>query len=210
MNIAPVAGKIVTQDPLNVIVTLEEIKAICYIDAEITDDDSMLEDEMEPAARNLCEQFLGRPLLTSTTTLWYTAQQIYCLLQQVPSVANLPLGELQAIGAISVYDIDGTPTVLANDNTMYTTSLTGSQGARVEFLQSPFTYSSTTIRNLDALGIEVTAGFGDGNTDVPEGIRQGILFLIAYWYEHREDQKMGSITPSAKAAWSPYKIQRFK
>ena len=209
MNIVPVVGKVITTYAAEVILTLDEMKSICYIDTEITDDDAMLQ-QWEIAARNLCEQFLGRPLLTSTTSIWYNHCSIYELMAyRSDSILNLPLGELQAIGDVNIYGTDDVSTTLPNDNTVYTTSVNDPLGGRVNFLQTPFTYSST-IRELDALEIKVTAGFGDDATYVPEAIKQGSLFLIAYWYEHREDQKLGSITPSAKAAWSPYRLQRVK
>jgi hypothetical protein len=38
---------------------------------------------------------------------------------------------------------------------------------------------------VDALTLDYTAGYGDA-ADVPADLRQAVLVLIAYWYEHRD------------------------
>jgi uncharacterized phiE125 gp8 family phage protein len=37
-----------------------------------------------------------------------------------------------------------------------------------------------------AITVRFVAGYGNSETDVPERIKQAILFLVAYWYENRE------------------------
>ena len=38
---------------------------------------------------------------------------------------------------------------------------------------------------FDALSIDYTAGYG-GAADVPADLKQAVLTLVAYWYEHRD------------------------
>ena len=38
---------------------------------------------------------------------------------------------------------------------------------------------------VDELTIEYTAGYGDA-ADVPQDLKQAVLTLVAYWYEHRD------------------------
>ena len=98
MKIVPKQG-IGTRASANTVVTLAEMRSICYIDAEITDDDTMLV-SMELAARNLCEKFLGRFLLTTTQTLYYQKVKIEQLFSDNPNLPTLylPGGVLQLIG----------------------------------------------------------------------------------------------------------------
>lgn len=203
MNIVPKQSGWV-RATANVVVSLEEMKSICYVDAVIIDDDALFV-RMELAARNLCEQFLGRPLLTATGSMYYTYSDIICLMSGTRTL-ELPGGKLQSIDSIKTTDSAGTVTTVSTDD--YEVSIVGER-AQVYFINSPFPNGSD--KELDALQINVTGGFGDATVSVPQELKQGIEFLIAYWYEHREDQKIGNtITSSAKASWSPWKILRFK
>lgn len=38
---------------------------------------------------------------------------------------------------------------------------------------------------VDGLSIDYTAGYGDAD-DVPADLKQAVLVLVAYWYEHRD------------------------
>jgi len=38
---------------------------------------------------------------------------------------------------------------------------------------------------VDELSIDYTAGYGDA-ADVPQDLKQAVLTLVAYWYEHRD------------------------
>jgi uncharacterized phiE125 gp8 family phage protein len=204
-KIVPKQGAWIRQDPSNTVLTLDEMKLFCYVDTEITDDDALFS-RMELAARNICEQFLGRPLLTATQTLYYNSVDVQTLLDDnVP--LDLPSGKLQAVSSIQVFDSTGVATVIAPST--YEVSTVGEQG-QVYFKESPLSVV-TSYRHLDTIAIDVIAGFGDTVVDVPDELTQGMLFLIANWYEHREDQQIGNaITSSAKASWSPWKMQRFR
>lgn len=205
MRITPKQGSPVRKDPINTILTLEEMKGVCYIEADCTDDDTLL-GNMELAARNQCEHFTARPLLTSTNILYYSYSDIYLHDRSYTStVLNLPWGNLQTINDITIWDTDNVGTVLESDT--YQASTTGECG-QVFFIEPPFGVDCP--REIDYLSISITGGFGDTADDVPYELKQGMLFLIAMWYEHREDQSMGSIPSNVKAMWSPWKLQRFK
>jgi len=211
MNIVPKQIGWIRSTPSNTILTLTEMKSICYVDAVITDDDALFT-RMELAARNLCEKFLGRPLLLSTTKFYYSYSSICALMNGADGSGNpildLPGGKLVSIDGITTVDKDGNETVL-DASLFYEKSVVGEKG-QIYFKQSPFPNGSED-KELDALFISVEGGFGEVTSNVPSEIKQGMEFLIANWYEHREDQKIGNtITSSAKACWSPWKIQRFK
>jgi len=188
----------------NVILTVAEVKEYCYADAVGTEDDSLFE-SLELGARNLCEEFLGRPLLTSTAVFWYNYAKVVELNQCSKRVLELPLGKLQSIGAINTYKIDTTEVVVDTDN--YETSVTSNQFASVYFSED-ILVNNDDPRVLDTMKITVTAGFGDTTTSVPDTIKIGMKALCAYWYEYRENQE--SIPSNVKALWSPYVIKRFK
>jgi uncharacterized phiE125 gp8 family phage protein len=62
-----------------------------------------------------------------------------------------------------------------------------------------------------AAGIEldVTVGYGDAATDVPEPLRQAVRLLVAHWYENRGLAAIGTVTvlPTTVAALiAPYRM----
>lgn len=62
-----------------------------------------------------------------------------------------------------------------------------------------------------AAGIEldVTVGYGDAGSDVPEPLRQAVRLLAAHWYENRGLAAIGTVTvlPSTVAALiAPYRM----
>ena len=44
----------------------------------------------------------------------------------------------------------------------------------------------------DDLSIDYTAGYGDAE-DVPQDLKQAVLTLVAYWYEHRDSVTMAPV-----------------
>jgi uncharacterized phiE125 gp8 family phage protein len=66
--------------------------------------------------------------------------------------------------------------------------------------------------NRIAAGIEldVTVGFGDSASDVPEPLRQAIRLLVAHWYENRglvAGDGQGAVLPATVAALiAPYRV----
>lgn len=66
-------------------------------------------------------------------------------------------------------------------------------------------YTWPTHREFASFIIEYKVGYGDAATDVPEGINQGILQLIAHLYENRGAEE---IPKGIKAMFWPYKILR--
>ena len=48
------------------------------------------------------------------------------------------------------------------------------------------TWPATTLRPMNGIMVEFTAGYGDATTDVPVRIRQAIKVLAAHMYENRE------------------------
>ncbi|MCK4385369.1 MAG: phage head-tail connector protein [candidate division Zixibacteria bacterium] len=66
-------------------------------------------------------------------------------------------------------------------------------------------YNWPIHRGFASFLLEFKAGYGDGDTDVPEALRQGVLQLIGHLYENRGAEE---IPKGIKALFWPYKILR--
>jgi len=186
------------------IVSLDEIKEICYIDSDITDDDTMLL-AMEKAASNLCSSFIGYPLLFSTRVIYTDIVKKPC----TPITSKYTLKGVLEVMGIAVKLKDGAYN-LYNDADIPDIYVVSESNTNIkELVITDPSIFTPELYPIDSFQITVRAGFGADPVSVPEELKLGIKLLIANWYEHREDQKVGqTITSSAKALWSTYKLAR--
>ncbi|HUL88440.1 MAG TPA: head-tail connector protein [Pseudolabrys sp.] len=86
-------------------------------------------------------------------------------------------GPLRSLDAVRVYDLQGHPQSV--DTQAFVPDFGASTLAFMPWMLS--------VPGRIAAGIEldVTIGFGDAATDVPEPLRQALRLLVAHWYENR-------------------------
>ncbi len=152
-------------------VSLEEVKAHLRIDH--TDEDVLLA-ALVTAGRIHLETTLGLSFLT---------QQWILVLDQWPAQqsVSLPLGPVQQITAITLYDEDDQASAI--DSSSYALDAI-SQPSRVVWRAS--ISRPRPGRAYNGIEISLTTGFGSNAVDVPQPLRQAILLLVAHWYENRE------------------------
>lgn len=146
------------------------------------------------AARQACESFTGRALISQT---W----QLY--LDQWPARdILLPRPPLQSVTAIKTYDGDGNATLV--DPQSYWVDAAALPGRVRRRGNAPWPLPGRTVA-----GIEVTfvAGYGDSWNEVPAALRQGILMTVGYFFDHRTAVVTALPTPVA-ALWQPYRVMR--
>ena len=125
-----------------------------------------------------------------------------------PRIIELARPPVQSIAAVTVYDEDDQAMVVDTD--VYRLANGSNDRARLVLRQGQSW--PTGVRATDAVEIDYLAGYGDAGTDVPEPIRQGLLALIAFWFEHREGEAWNSVLPSlpigAASFWRPFRLMR--
>ncbi len=129
-------------------------------------------------AEEYAESYTGRALLTSTFKLY---------LDQFPQMIVLPKTPLGALTSIKYLDDDGVEQTLAGS--VY----------KLHNLERPFIVEAygknwpSTRKDMQAVTVEFTAGYGSGASDIPEGLRHALLFHAAHLFENREPELLGSI-----------------
>lgn len=88
----------------------------------------------------------------------------------------LPRHPIARIETVTVYDGDGSPTVL--------------EGAQYRFdmMRKPARLSfepGAVPRQTNGIEIDFVAGFGDAAADIPHTLRRAVLALVSHWYELR-------------------------
>ena len=170
--------------PVTEPVSLDDAKAYLKLD---TDDEDALVTTLITAARLHVEGTTGRALLNQSWRL---------VLDDWPSVGllRLPVGPLQSLTAITAYDINGDPVTLSTDGVLWDAQ------AAPTLLYLPAGFGDAVIlRALQAIEIDYVAGYGTDPADVPATLRQALLLLVAYWFEHRDAVVLagsGSVIPS--------------
>jgi hypothetical protein len=114
---------------------------------------------------------------------------------------NLPFAGLIDLVSVEVIDQDGVATTVDPDAYIVDTVAVPS---RIKFVQ----WGAIPMDDSDKLKIVYDAGYGEDTTEVPEGIRLGLLMLAGYMYEHRgECAPATSLSKSgATLALKPYRI----
>jgi len=139
------------------------------------------------AARLAAEKYTRRALITQTRKLTldhFPEWRIY-----------LPNPPLQSVSSITYVDSDGvTQTVSSSLYDVHTTSSPG-------FVEPAYSEVWPTPRvQSQAVNITYVAGFGDAKDDIPEDIKQAIVFLVEWYFDGHG--LVGPMAPAAKSLLS--------
>ena len=180
----------VTTPPTLNPVTVDELKTFARIDG--SDEDTILEGFITSVTK-ATEGYLGRALIEQTITLkmdWWPDM-----------VVELPRPPLISVTSISTLDEDDTETTYSSSNYYV---MTDGQPGRIVIKKSVSPpYNST--RYTGGYKIVFKCGYGTATTDVPEGIRTGIMLWATELYENRL-YKSDQPPPQAKGVLDTYKI----
>jgi len=152
-------------------ITLEECKEQLRIDG---DADDVYLTRLIAAATSYADALgvLGKAIITQTWRQW---------IGNNPSAVSLALGPVQSLSAVKYYDTDG----VLQTATLSDFELVGLPNSPVARPKSGYVWPIAQSRP-DAICVEYVCGYGDAVSDVPEAVRQGLLMLVAHWYENRE------------------------
>jgi uncharacterized phiE125 gp8 family phage protein len=183
-------------------VTRAEAKEHCRYDD--TDEDSHF-DSLITAAREQFELATGRQLITATWVLYLDAFPSTTL-----RVPHPPLQSDATHPAITYVDTGGT--VQTWPLAEYDVDVHAEPGR----ITPAYGYVWPTARSENnAITVTYKAGYGTTASTVPRMIRQGILFIIAQWFEFREPVVLGrslslvNIPTSAQHIINHYKTGEF-
>lgn len=133
------------------------------------------------AARQQVENDTQRKLVTQTWDVsidyWPCGNEPLCL----------PLAPIQSVTSITVYDEDGTGTVLSTDTYAVDAA---SAPARI-YLKTGQSWPSN-VRTYVSGVIRVVAGYGASGASVPMALRHAMEYLVAHKFENREPVIVGT------------------
>lgn len=166
------------------IVTMSEAQA--YVRIETGEEEALLAGLIRSASA-LCEAFLNRVVIARPFTLEVRASGSWQRLELTP---------VRSIETVAAVDAAGVETVLPVGAYAIDVDSSGDGWVRAN--------QATDGQRLRVRG---TAGMADGENDVPEPIRQGVLRLVAHLFASR-DGAGGDPPAAVTALWRPYRRLR--
>lgn len=171
--------------PLQAPVSLEQVKE--HLKIETNAEDSLL-NSLILAATEVIEGYLNRSLITQTWQLTY---------DQPPfeSFIELSRAPIQSIEGVTSYDSSNQALLLEAEKYFLNNE---------RLILNDGEAWPSNLRCHDGLEVVYVAGYGANPEDVPEAIRQAILYQIGAFYENSccDDE----ITRLAKTLLAPYRI----
>ncbi len=159
---------IVIAAPAEEPVSLIEAKLHLRVD---TDDDDNLITGLIKAAREYCEDAQGRAYVTRT----------YQYITEAVSTIELPMPPFDSLTSVKARLSDNTEVAIDADD----------YELDVDNVCAKLTVEEYPA-DAEKVIIVFDAGYGDA-VDVPQTIKQAMLLLIGFWYEHRETAEGGSV-----------------
>ena len=149
---------------------------------EIPDDQRLRVSAYITGARQLLERRLRRQFCTATWKLYLDRFP-----GEIQITDKLPV---KTITHIKYYDANGTLTTLTPAATYYQSDLTSEQRPARIMPAHGTNWPSVRSEIYNAVEVQFTAGYGAA-ADVPAAIKNGMLLLVANWYENREQTIVG-------------------
>ena len=172
--------------------SLEEAKT--FLRVETSDDDGLIA-ALIAAARLHIESQTQLALITQSWRLAFDCWPRHGRIAVRP-------GPLKAVNAARVFDLGD------NARAVDTRAFVPDFGASVLAFM-PWSVPRTT-RFAAGIEIDVTVGFGNAATDVPEPLRHAIRQLVAHWYDNRgliaADAESAIMPASVAALVAPYRM----
>lgn len=160
------------------------------------------------AARQNCETFTGRQLITASWELWldsWLEDGIYC-----EGALQIPKGPITpASVVIKYFDTAGVSQTWPAAKYVVIAEA-GPTGRRPRIVPAVNESWPSVQARSAAIQIAFTAGYGAAASSIPAGLRNGMLLQVAELYERRELLTVGTIVSpnilTAHAMWSAYRL----
>jgi len=169
-----------TQPPATRILTLEEIKVHCRVDADNVSEDDLLKSMILAAEARIdgYSGLIGRCLISQKWTVG--------LCDWPSSRLDLPLHDVTAV-SVSYFDDENQIQPLPESGYLLQQGLCG------PFLEWMNSFSCPSVyQRSDAIRVEMTCGFGPDVANVPDDLRMAVKLLVSNWYQNRESLIVGS------------------
>lgn len=128
--------------------------------------------------------------------IWLINTEILATFETFPNCRQfkLPAYPIQTIDSVKYDNLGGTET-----------TLTGYQSDLVQVPASIYpaistTWPDTEIENIGAVRIEMTVGYGNDDSTVPNLVKHLLRLMVGHWFKHREAVLTGIVSKEIELA----------
>ena len=182
-----------------------QVKAHLRLDPDLAPQDALLSAAITTARQN-CETFTGRQLITATWELWMESWYEEGICRE--GVLYLPSPPVTGITSITYLDSNDVAQTWAADQYV-TVFPAGPQASRAQVFPAYGVVWPTALCQPASIKIRFTAGYGAAGTTVPAGLRQGMLLELGEMYDRRELATVGTTQSpnfiTAERLWWPFR-----
>ena len=175
-------------------ITLAQVKVIGYI--KDASRDTELQGFVDSAVIWI-EQFTGRALVTQEWDIFFDELEFFRPIY-IGQPVDLSTLNINSIDSVTAFDVQANETII--DAATYRQS-----SNRIVFdQQTPF----TDTRLIDAVKVEVTAGYGADESEISEDIKTAISILALHWLEngvYAADMSLNKVPQVLKSLLMKYK-----
>ncbi len=169
-------------------VSLDELRAQCRVDSDITDENSLLESFIS-SAREFCEEHTGRVFAP----------------KKIGYSGRFPAGKIlelkpDLVGVESIKYCSSAGDEITFNDADYFVDKASLYGAAVVFSSWPSTKANHPQ--------PVTILFNCGNEECSKSVKQAILLLSHFWYENRGAKASKEVMDSVTALLSGSRVQK--
>jgi uncharacterized phiE125 gp8 family phage protein len=179
-------------------------EAKLHLKVDISTDDDLITSLIK-AAREACENFTGRSLITTAWELYFDVFPSRNL-----GLIELPKCPALAVSAVSYTDADGVTQTVSS--ALYQLDIV-SEPARLLPVDGNAWPTDVKPYKVNAVKVAFTAGYGSAGSSVPESIRTAMRLLLGLLYENREAVNIGNLVTELPIGvqnllW-PYRVMTF-
>lgn len=191
-----------TTSPVNPAATLAGVKLYSFKNTDVFD--AKISSLINPATQYV-ERYTGRRLINQTITIWMDRVEYDDRLRAYSNTITLSTLNVSAINSLTLYALDNSTSVVsASDYRLSGGILSASN--RLSF-NDQTSISTSNLRITDSVAIEVVAGYGAIDTDMPPLITQAISIIIDHWISFgskSSKENLHDVPSSFKAIIAPY------
>lgn len=182
--------KEIAVEPVNPSLTLDDVKSYGNMN---TDKEDYRITPLLPVATDYVENYTGKALIEQTFNIYYDSFE----LRNRMKLCSL---NVTSIESVTLYDCEGNTTVLDPSNYR----LSGKKECWLVF-DNGCSYGS--LRQIDAVMIQVKAGFGLLKTDIPDTLRTAMNMMVMHWFRNNgaiADGNTKNIPHNVKTMLTPF------
>lgn len=158
-----------------------------------------------PAATKYLERYTGRKLITQTVIIWLDRDEYIDRLTAYKNTITLSTFNASVIHSVTLYDSNNIASIV--DSSDYRLSGNTLSAVNKMVFNDNTSISTSNLRIVDSVSIELKAGYGLTSEDIPTMLTQALSVIIDHWTSFgskSSKENLHDVTSSFSALIQPF------